>query len=129
MSLGVTSLNRLGTCHRDLQRLVIDVSERIDDGALAPAGIKDITVLCGYRGRDAQEKAFADGASKLHWPDSKHNKTPALAVDIAPYPVDWSESQRFSVLRGFVLARAAVLGIKLRIIEWDLPHLELADAT
>lgn len=128
MTLGKQSLDRLATCDDDLQELVHDVANRISAGELAPAGIHDITVLCGFRDKAAQQKAFADGASKLQWPNSKHNRQPAQAVDIAPYPIDWKDVAAFDVLRGFVLARAAVLGIKLRIISWDRPHLELADA-
>lgn len=130
MSLGKTSLERLSTCHPDLQRLVRDVSQRIDEGEIATAGISDITVLCGFRGEAEQNAAFALGRSRLQWPNSWHNKTPARAVDIAPYPLDWGDEESFQVLRGYVLARAAALGVRISVIPWDMPHYQLvSDAT
>ncbi len=125
MSLGKTSLERLCTCHPDLQRLVRDVSQRIDEGELAAAGISDITVLCGFRDEKAQNEAFAKSTSRLQWPNSWHNKTPARAVDIAPYPLDWGDEESFQVLRGYVLARAAALGVRISVIPWDMPHYQL----
>ena len=76
-----------------------------------------------------QGRAFLDGKSKLDWPHSKHNRTPSLAVDIAPYPIDWKDTGAFMVLRGFVLARAAALGLKVGVISWDMPHFQLNNAT
>lgn len=32
-------------------------------------------VAVGYRDKEDQEKAFKEGKSKLHWPDSRHNAT------------------------------------------------------
>jgi peptidoglycan L-alanyl-D-glutamate endopeptidase CwlK len=117
-SLGKTSLQRLDECHPDLQRLVRAVVARM------PAG-DDLTVLCGYRGQKEQDDAFARGTSKLKFPKSKHNNKPARAVDIAPYPVDWHDRAAFDRQRAFVLAVASDLGIRIRVIDWDLPHFEL----
>jgi peptidoglycan LD-endopeptidase CwlK len=128
MTLGKASLEKLATCCEDLRQLVLDVSERIDAGDLFTAGIRDITVVCGHRGRSEQEKAFKDGYSKLTYPHSKHNKLPSLAVDLAPYPIDWKDREAFMVLRGFVLARAAVLGLKIGVISWDGPHFQVNSA-
>jgi peptidoglycan L-alanyl-D-glutamate endopeptidase CwlK len=125
MPLGAVSGGRLATCHPDLRRFVDAVAEGIDAGELATAGVRDVTVLCGHRGKAEQDKAFADGASKLRWPNSKHNQTPSLAVDLAPYPIDWNNVAAFDVLRGYALGVAARLGIKLRVISWDRPHFEL----
>lgn len=36
---------------------------------------KDAHISWSYRGKDDQEQAFADGKSKLHYPNSQHNKT------------------------------------------------------
>ena len=48
----------------------------------------DITILQGHRGKAEQDKAFAEGRSKLKFPQSKHNRSPSMAVDCAPYPID-----------------------------------------
>lgn len=45
----------------------------------------DHTILCGHRGEEEQNKAFAEGKSELKWPDSLHNTEPSLAVDAVPY--------------------------------------------
>lgn len=125
MTLGKTSLEKLGECHPELQRLFREVEVGIDRGDLAPY-VTDITVLCGFRGEAEQALAFASGASKLEWPKSKHNRSPAsLAADVVPYPVEWKDSRQELILRGYVLGVAARLGIKIRTISWDLPHFEL----
>lgn len=125
MPLGNASRVKLATCHPDLRRLVEAVAAGVDQGDLATAGIRDITVVCGYRGQAEQDQAYAAGASKLRYPNSRHNSVPAQAVDLAPYPIDWKNRDAFLVLRGYVLATAARLGVRLRTISWDLPHYEL----
>lgn len=74
---GVTSLGRLSTCHPILQELFRRVLERDDLQ-------RDLTVVCGHRSKDAQIAAFQSGNSKVSWPNSKHNRVPSLAVDVAP---------------------------------------------
>lgn len=126
-ALSVSSEAKLSTCHADLQRLVREVARHFD-----------ISVLVGFRTEKEQEAAFAAGTSKQQWPSSPHNKLPALAVDIAPYPIDWEDLRRFYYLGGFVVATAQRLGIPLRWGgDWngnfdikdqnfnDLPHFEL----
>lgn len=123
------SKRRLAECHPDLQKLMNEVIKHYD-----------IVILCGFRGKDEQDKAFREGKSKLAFPKSKHNVTPSLAVDIAPYPLDWNDLKRFWHLAGYVKATAERLGIKIRQgADWDgdndfkdqkfvdLPHVELAD--
>jgi peptidoglycan L-alanyl-D-glutamate endopeptidase CwlK len=98
----------------------------------------DCIVLEGYRNEEAQNRYFEEGKSKLRYPHSKHNKQPSLAVDIAPYPVDWNDRERFYYFAGYVKATAAQMGIPLRWGgDWDsdtfvhdqtffdLPHFEL----
>ena len=88
---------------------------------------RDCAVICGHRGQEAQDKAFAEGKSKLRWPLSEHNQQPSRAVDVVPYPIDWSDITRFRMFGNFVLGVAAWLGLKL---EWggnwetfkDYPH-------
>jgi peptidoglycan LD-endopeptidase CwlK len=112
--LGKTSLARLAECHPDLQRLIRAYE------AEAP---RDFTVLCGFRGEAEQNAAFKSGASK--WPRSKHNSKPSRAVDIAPYPINWQDREAFEDQRREVVALAARLGIRIRVISWDYPHFEL----
>lgn len=124
MPLSKVSLLKLATCQSELRRFVAALSEGIDRGECLE--VDDITVLCGYRGEKEQLEAFEKGASKLKWPHSKHNRLPSLAVDIAPYPVNWKDTKSFEALRVYALKVADKLGVRLRIIDWDLPHYELS---
>jgi len=74
----------------------------------------------------AEEQADIDrGVSHLTNPmDSKHvvsaARPLALAVDVAPYPVDWTKSGRFCHFAGYVMKTAEVMGIPIRWGgEWD----------
>lgn len=76
--------------------------------------VMDFMIITGYRNKEAQDKALGEGNSKLPYPKSKHNSYPSLAVDIAPYPLDWNDKQRFILLAGIMLGIARSKGIKLR---------------
>lgn len=123
MPLGPLSMKRLAECRQDIQDLILEVAADIDAGALAPL-ITDMTVLCGFRGQLEQDAAVARGASKTPWPRSKHNRKPALAVDIAAHPYVSTDELRANVLRGYVVAKARQRGMRLKIISWDAPHVE-----
>lgn len=102
----------------------------------------DFSVIQGHRGKEAQDRAVAEGRSKTPWPTSKHNAFPSRAVDLAPYPQDWSDREaahlRFAFMMGVVKVCADHLGVKVRFgMDWsrnldprdesflDLPHVEL----
>ena len=134
------SKSNLSTCDTRLQRIFNKVVETYD-----------CTIIEGHRDKEAQNKAYADGKSQLRWPNGAHNKLPSLAVDVAPYPIDWGDkaktnSQRLKVLArfyhfaGYVQAVADSMGIKIRWGgDWDsdkifddqafddLPHFERVD--
>jgi hypothetical protein len=88
----------------------------------------DIKVLEGHRGQAAQDRAFAEGNSRVKWPNGRHNVYPSRAVDVAPYPIDWSDDfknlRRYYFMAGFVLAIASTMGIKLR---WGAAWSDLSD--
>lgn len=126
MSLGAGSLAQLGTCDLRLQVLIKAVAKGIDEGDLAYAGIHDLKVTCGWRGKLDQNAAFARGDSKVQWPNSAHNETPARAVDVVPFPELWSDVRKLEILHAYICGVAHALGIDLRDISWDRPHVELA---
>lgn len=72
-----------------------------------------------------------DGFSKLKYPNSKHNKTPSIAVDIIPYPfMGWDNTGDFKLLSDIIKRHAKALDIKIRWGgDWvnfvDMPHFEL----
>jgi len=114
------SLAKLKTCDDRLQLLMATALTR-DDCPM------DFTVLEGHRGQAAQDAAYQRRASKVKWPNGKHNTLPSKAVDVAPYPVVWTDLNRFKVLAEHIKKVADDLGIK---VEWggdwtsfkDYPH-------
>ncbi len=108
--LTASSLAKLSTCHRDLQRLV---------RALEADGVA-LHVICGHRDRVAQDRAFAAGKSQLKFPKSKHNCYPSRAADLTPAPLDWMNKKAFLDLAAKVRAKARELDIALRYGgDWD----------
>jgi len=103
------SLERLRTCDVRLQQLFERVVQTFD-----------CSILEGHRGKEAQNRAYAERRSKLRWPESEHNTCPSRAVDVAPYPIDWKNRDRYVLFAGYVLGTAAELGIPLRWGgDWD----------
>lgn len=101
-TFSTASLRKLATLHPDLQRVL--------RAALATG--PDFTIVSAARTPEEQERLVHVGFSRtLH---SKHLLRPSEAVDIAPYPVDWNDSQRFHVLAGYVMGVASQLGVTLR---------------
>jgi peptidoglycan L-alanyl-D-glutamate endopeptidase CwlK len=93
-----SSFSKLSTCHPDLQALFYEVIKSFD-----------CTILEGYRNQEDQEKAFANGNTQLHWPHGKHNHQPSMAVDVAPYPIDFDNAKRMYWFAGYVMGIAQKL--------------------
>jgi peptidoglycan L-alanyl-D-glutamate endopeptidase CwlK len=75
--------------------------------------VMDFSVICGHRNKKDQNKAFKSGNSKLQFPHSKHNSTVSTAVDVAPYPIDWEDINRFHRLAGIIEAIAYMHDVKI----------------
>lgn len=106
---GPKSLARLATCHAELQRLFNEVIKHFD-----------CTIVIGHRGQAAQDEAYRTGHSTKKWPNGEHNTLPSDAVDAAPYPVDWKNTERNYYFAGYVMATAKQMGIALRAgADWD----------
>lgn len=96
----------------------------------------DITVLEGLRTAERQAELLKQGATKVQV--SRHMS--GNAIDIAPYPIDWNDAERFKIVAHHMFAAAKELGI---VIRWggnwsridetvkptssfvDMPHFEL----
>ena len=115
---GSKSLERLRSCHDDLQLLCHAVLQDMD-----------ITILCGHRNEKDQNEAVKNGFSKAIFPKSKHNKLPTLAVDVAPYPIVWSDIKKFETMCKLFEQHAEKMGIDIRLGRdfsfKDYPHIEL----
>lgn len=119
-ALSAASQRRLDGAHPLLRQLFTAV-----------AADTPIAILDAQRGRAAQERAFALGHSRAHFGQSAHNWAPALALDVVPEPIDWTDLDRFRALAALVKAKAIAFGIP---IVWggdwprlkDMPHYELS---
>lgn len=114
-----TSIDKLNTCHKDLQTLAYELIKH-----------RDITIICGFRSKKEQDAAVAAGNSKTKWPKSKHNSYPSMAFDIAEYPVQWDDIKQWQEFCKFVKDTANSLGIEIVSGgDWkslkDYPHFEL----
>jgi len=96
-TFGDASRRRLATAHPDLIRWAERLILRFD-----------FTLVCGHRNKADQEEAFRNGKSKVHYPNSRHNFYPSLALDLAPWDqyrgvIDWDHPERFILLAGMGL--------------------------
>lgn len=69
----------------------------------------DFSILEGLRDKETQNKYYEQNKTQLKYPNSKHNRSLLLdsdtisdAVDIAPYPIDWNDLNRFYYLAGLM---------------------------
>jgi len=139
---GRKSLEKLNTCHPDIQKVFNEVIKHWD-----------CSILEGVRSKERQEQLYNEKRSKVQWPNSKHNvlnpSDLSNAVDAVPYPIVWPDKKnrpqeytkdmgRLYAFVGFVLGVANHMGIELRCgADWDgdhdfkdqnfddLPHFEL----
>lgn len=89
------SIDQLNSCHIDLKNVMFEAIKGFD-----------IIILEGYRDKEGQDAAVAKGLSKVNWPNGKHNSIPSMALDCAPYPVNWKDTSRFILMAGYVLGIA-----------------------
>lgn len=132
---GEKSLNRLSTCHADIQKVMNEAIKHYD-----------FTILFGYRSPQEQFELYKQGRKLINnkWKKvgatvtnldgitkvSEHNYKPSKAIDIAPYPIDWNDTNRFKDLAKVVKDAAKTVGVA---IEWggdwksfvDLPHYQI----
>ena len=82
--------------------------------------ICDCSIIEGHRSPERQQILFDTGKSQLPPGKSKHNKFPSEAVDLAPYPIDWKDRERFTLFAGLVIGVGAILGYNIRWGgDWD----------
>ena len=78
--------------------------------------IMDVTIIEGVRTAKRQEELLKKGATKVRY--SKHMD--GKAVDLAPYPVDWKDRDRFHYMGGMIGGIGKQLGVNVRWGgDWD----------
>lgn len=115
------SNKKLMECHIQLQKLFAQVDI-----------FYPIVVTCGYRGEQEQNDCFKKGFSKLKFPNSKHNQTPSLAIDIYPFANGKTIQTKESMilLAGYVkgvhsmLCKQGIINCSLRLgADWNANNL------
>lgn len=109
----------LAQAHPDLQRVMNEAIKTTD-----------FSVICAYRNKTDQNRAYRQGKSKAQFGQSPHNFTPSLAVDCVPYPLDWENIAAFEAMGQAIMRAAERVGVSL---EWgkyftglvDMPHFQL----
>tara|TARA_R100000742_G_C4245888_1_gene64837 strand:- start:225 stop:605 length:381 start_codon:yes stop_codon:yes gene_type:complete len=78
--------------------------------------IMDVTIVEGLRTQERQDELVAQGASKTKF--SKHIE--GKAVDLAPYPIDWNDRDRFHYMGGMIRGIAKQMKVNVRWGgDWD----------
>ena len=78
--------------------------------------IMDVTIIEGVRSKERQAELLEKGATKVKY--SRHME--GKAVDLAPYPIDWNDRERFHYMGGMVRGIGQQLGVKIRWGgDWD----------
>ena len=78
--------------------------------------IMDVTIIEGLRSQERQNELVAKGASKTKY--SKHIQ--GKAVDLAPYPINWKDRERFHYMGGMVRGIGKQLNVNIRWGgDWD----------
>jgi len=78
--------------------------------------IMDVTIIEGLRSEERQEKLLKEGKTKTRF--SKHIQ--GKAVDLAPYPIDWNDRDRFHYMGGMIRGIAKQLNVNVRWGgDWD----------
>lgn len=134
-TFGDKSKRLLETCHPDIQKVMNEAITHCD-----------FTVLFGTRSVDEQMELYKKGRKFVNgkWvkvgatvtnldgktKKSNHNYSPSRAIDIAPYPIDWNNIQRFKDLAEVVKAAMVTVGVHLQWGgDWksfkDYPHYEV----
>ena len=133
---GKLSLDRLATCDERIQKVMNEAIKHYD-----------FTVLYGHRSVEEQFELFRQGRSlvggwwKVTEPSkvvtqldgktkkSNHNYNPSRAIDIAPYPIDWKNIDRFLEMAKVVKEAAKTVGVEITYGgDWkmrDYPHFEV----
>ena len=85
--------------------------------------IMDVTIIEGLRSEESQEKLLKECKTKTKF--SKHIQ--GKAVDLAPYPIDWEDRERFHYMGGMVRGIGKQLNVNIRWGgDWDSDG-EIAD--
>lgn len=93
--------------------------------------VVDISLIEGLRSHERQTMLYAQGKSKVMWPQSKHNRTLdkqfetiefdiSDAVDIMPYPTGYEDKEQIAFTIGVIVGIASKIGVEIKIgADWN----------
>jgi peptidoglycan L-alanyl-D-glutamate endopeptidase CwlK len=92
----------------------------------------DFMVIQSDRSEVEQEADFKKGVTHAHWGESPHDFNPSFAVDCAPLPLDWNNTNSFATMASHIKDAAKSIGVE---VTWggdwhtikDHPHIELTN--
>lgn len=70
--------------NRSLEQIAT-LEGRLQDICEVAIMLVGFSVIEGYRSEKEQTRLYAEGHSKLKYPQSRHNETPSEAMDLVPY--------------------------------------------
>jgi peptidoglycan L-alanyl-D-glutamate endopeptidase CwlK len=98
----------------------------------------DFAVISGHRTREEHQRNLDAGTTTVPYEKSKHSLNLSHAIDLAPWPIDWQDTDRFFFLAGVMFMAAKKCKVPIRWGgDWnrdfnfknqnffDLPHFEL----
>ncbi|UUV17386.1 M15 family metallopeptidase [Fusobacteria bacterium ZRK30] len=100
-------------------------------GMVLARGKVDLTITCGLRSLEDQQKAFKNGFSKLDGVNKKSKHQTGKAIDFIPYPFNgWDDIESFKKVGEELKLVANHLGFKCTYGgDWknfkDYPHFQL----
>jgi len=119
-SFGSRSKKNLDTCHENIKKILNEAIK-----------IMDFCVLSGHRSKEEQFELFKKGRALRGYTwgivdkslvvtncdgykkESVHETYPCEAVDVAPWPIDWDDTNRFILLSNVIKYVANKLKIKI----------------
>jgi len=149
-SFGNRSKERLATAHEDLQKVFNEVVKDFDCSIIFGHRTPEEQFELYKKGRELIDGNWVKTGNVVTYMDgynkkSKHNYSPSKAVDVMPYPIDWTDYDKMKCFGGFVLGIAAKLkreGVIQNDIVWgadwdgdwnlkehtliDYPHFQIA---
>lgn len=83
--------------------------------------MRDISIIQGHRDEATQNKYYERGVSKVQWPNSYHNRSPSLAVDVQPAPYNEATLREdLSYIAGMFVGIGKEMGLNIRWGgDWD----------
>lgn len=108
------SLNKLNSCHQDLQTIFNYVVKYFDNSIISGQRTEQEQKGLYKIGREFDGDNWIITGDVVTYKDGKyrksaHNEYPSMAVDVVPYPIEWDNTDRMRYFVGYVKGIAQML--------------------